>query len=275
MVFAAGEQINNQLQQSNQGQATNVMQQTNSTIQVRHSMPLMYPQMTDQNCDSSNPCEEGLECYSFPGFGPRCAKANPCSYYNCPETTECTLTTTYPASVVCTCTSDECNNSSGTNATYEMSNSGMITTNNSTQEQNIIIWKKESSSSDGSATQIVNTELIANIVEINGVSVPSTSPVEIKNERFVMQTKKGEQNIDIMPNQAMVSTSNSVGANSPIEKVVLSEQDGIPTYNVTATKQANVLFVFPVQMQIETRVSAQNGQIVSINKPWWSFLAGE
>jgi len=65
-----------------------------------------YPSITDIECDSENPCSEGKECISFPDIGNRCAEPNPCSYYRCPEGTECFLAESYPAQVICSKTQD-------------------------------------------------------------------------------------------------------------------------------------------------------------------------
>jgi len=66
------------------------------------------PQITEQGCDINNHCPEGLDCFSFPGIGLRCAELKPCTYYKCPEGTECLVQETYPSSVVCSCVGPEC-----------------------------------------------------------------------------------------------------------------------------------------------------------------------
>jgi len=66
-----------------------------------------YPQITDQWCDAINPCPEGLECFSFPGIGLRCAQPNPCSYFECPEGTQCLVAAIYPGLVRCSISREE------------------------------------------------------------------------------------------------------------------------------------------------------------------------
>ncbi len=55
--------------------------------------------ITNQTCDAVNRCPEGLECYSFPDLGLRCAQSNPCSYY-CPGK-ECLVLESYPEQIRC------------------------------------------------------------------------------------------------------------------------------------------------------------------------------
>jgi hypothetical protein len=80
------------------------------------------PQITEQECSIDNPCPEGLECFSFPEMGLRCAEENPCNYYECPEGTECLVEETYPASVICSCVGPECPTTSNDEQTTEENN---------------------------------------------------------------------------------------------------------------------------------------------------------
>ncbi len=52
-------------------------------------------------CSIEEPCSEELECVSFPEIGLRCAQPNPCSYYECPEDTQCFVAESYPLQVIC------------------------------------------------------------------------------------------------------------------------------------------------------------------------------
>ncbi|HDY72790.1 MAG TPA: hypothetical protein ENH90_01385 [bacterium] len=52
-------------------------------------------------CSIEEPCSEGLECISFPEIGLRCTEPNACSYYECPENTQCLVAESYPLQVIC------------------------------------------------------------------------------------------------------------------------------------------------------------------------------
>jgi len=59
-------------------------------------------EITNRSCDAIRRCPQGLECYSFPGKGTRCAKqGNPCDYFKCPDNTECVLAMSYPVQIHC------------------------------------------------------------------------------------------------------------------------------------------------------------------------------
>ncbi|XOB42474.1 MAG: DUF5667 domain-containing protein [Candidatus Nealsonbacteria bacterium] len=59
------------------------------------------PEISDISCSLEEPCAEGLECFSFPEIGLRCAQSNPCSYYECPEDTQCFEAESYPVQIIC------------------------------------------------------------------------------------------------------------------------------------------------------------------------------
>ena len=58
-------------------------------------------EINDIICSIEEPCSEELECISFPEIGLRCAQPNPCSYYECPENTQCLVAESYPLQVIC------------------------------------------------------------------------------------------------------------------------------------------------------------------------------
>lgn len=39
------------------------------------------------------------------------------------------------------------------------------------------------------------------------------------------------------------------------------------------TKKAKLLFIFPVAFTIEIKIDLATGKVISVKKPWWSFLA--
>jgi hypothetical protein len=58
--------------------------------------------ITDLKCDAIHRCPPGLECYSFPGKGLRCASgSNPCALVNCGPGKQCVVAESYPAQLFC------------------------------------------------------------------------------------------------------------------------------------------------------------------------------
>jgi len=46
-------------------------------------------------------------------------------------------------------------------------------------------------------------------------------------------------------------------------------------YELKTQKKAKFLGIFRTRMQVQAQVNAENGEVIQVNKPWWSFLASE
>lgn len=222
-----------------------------------------YPQITEQECDLMNPCPEGLGCFTFSSIGLRlkCAQPNPCSYFKCPEGTQCLVQETYPSQVVCSCVGPECPATSEDEQTvYELLTQTVIHTidqNEQPVSHEISLWK----------TTLENK----GILETAFASVKYSNELIVKESKVFMKTSVGEKPINVMPENA-IAVSETPDIKS-IKKIELKEETQKPVYSMEGIKRARLFFLFPVSLKIETKVSAETGQVISVKKPWWSFLA--
>lgn len=221
-----------------------------------------YPQITDQWCDAMNPCPEGLECFSFSGIGLRCAQPNPCSYFDCPENTQCGVAESYPAQVMCQCVGPECPATSGDEDTvsYDLLTQTVIHVikpDEQTVSHNISLWK--------------TTDENRGILETTAAQSEYSNELVVENSKLLMKTSAGKKQINVLPEEAIgVSETPS---KEVVKKIELKEESQKPIYSVKGIKQARLLFLIPVSMEVETKVDAEIGNVISVNKPWWSFLA--
>jgi len=82
------------------------------------------------------------------------------------------------------------------------------------------------------------------------------------------QNISNKKQINILPEDAIkVSEIDKESA-----KIELIEKYQKPVYSVVGMKQAKLLFIIPVLMEVKTEVDAETGKVISVNKPWWSFL---
>jgi len=226
-----------------------------------------YPQITNQSCDALNSCPTDLSCYSFPGIGLRCAKPNPCSYYQCPSGTQCTLTASYPGQVICSCTGPECPTSSGDEDTVSFDPSTqtevhVIRPDGQEDQQNVSLRQA------GREGSVPSKE---GILQSTNASAEYTSELIIKDRQLFMNTSVGEKPVNIMPEDA-VSVSETPNVDL-VQKIELKEESEKPVYIIKGTKQAMLFFLFPIQLEIETKIDASTGKVISAKKPWWRFLA--
>ena len=105
-------------------------------------------------------------------------------------------------------------------------------------------------------------------IEIENRMATTDKKMEIKGSKLYVQTSAGSKEIKILPGEASAKAT----AITKVNTIELKEESQQPIYSVNGTKQAKLLFVIPVSMQIETKVSAESGNVISIKKPWWSFL---
>ena len=110
------------------------------------------------------------------------------------------------------------------------------------------------------------------------LSLRSKKATAVTNENLIAQENKlfidtieGKQEIKILPNSASEIAIESVI--QTVKEIELKEDAAKPVYSVKGTKQARILFIFPVTLEIETKIDAKKGNIISVKKPWWSFLA--
>jgi len=221
-----------------------------------------YPQITDQSCDAMNPCHEGLECFSFSGIGLRCAQPNPCSYFKCPDGTQCSIAESYPSQVMCFCVGPECPAAGGDEDTvgYNLSTQTaihLIKPDGQTASHNISLWK--------------TTDENRGILETNASQAEYSSSLVVENSELLMKTSIGKKQINVLPEDAIgISETPDKEA---VEKIELREESQRPVYSVIGTKQARLLFIVPVSLEVETKIDAETSKIISVTKPWWSFLA--
>lgn len=64
-----------------------------------------YSEISAMACDANIRCSGDLECFRFSDIGLRCAKANPCEYFKCPEGSQCVIAESYPPQVLCSASS--------------------------------------------------------------------------------------------------------------------------------------------------------------------------
>ena len=119
-----------------------------------------------------------------------------------------------------------------------------------------------SKDSQGIVNEMLNNE------EINVITSENLSLI---GSKIMMQTSSNSsKEINFMPEELY-----DILMLDSIENVELNEESENAVYSVIGTKKAKVLMVFPADMKVEAKVSAETGEIISMEKPWWGFLAKE
>jgi len=45
------------------------------------------------------------------------------------------------------------------------------------------------------------------------------------------------------------------------------------SYKITGTKKVKIIGLIPTKVSYAAGINAENGEIISVDKPWWNFLA--
>ncbi len=199
-----------------------------------------YPGLSEaQECGTNWQCPEGLKCFGFPRFGPRCAKPEPCSYFNCLKGTSCAVLESYPPQVVCACTGPECQGAEG-----------------------------------NENTAVANTVLARGVLETAKATAHYNAGLLFtEDSKLYMQMPEPAQKkqVNVMPEEAISVAESNTGIANASDAELIAES-GRPVYVIKAKKKGKLLSLFPVAVEFETRVDAEKGEILSAKKPWWSFM---
>ena len=235
-----------------------------------------YTQITEQTCNACTVCPEGLECINFPGVGSRCAEPDPCSYYQCPPNTECNVLRTAMAQVC----PDGRNvgvtpkvNCQGVGSDYpDMGGKTGVSYDTRTDEviiggqfQGVSIKSDKPITSEG-----YDGYASGDTITIGATPIKLGSELRVEESKLFMETSAGEKAINILPEDAVAAVATP--KMESVEVVELREESQQPIYSVKGVIQTKLFLMIPVSMVIETSVSAETGEIISVHKPWWSFL---
>ncbi len=86
------------------------------------------------------------------------------------------------------------------------------------------------------------------------------------------------QEVKVMPDIAVAAAAQETGeASTTVQGVELGTMQGdastTAAYQVTLMRQARMLGLFAIAVPTIASVNAQSGAVVSVSRPWWSFLA--
>ena len=104
---------------------------------------------------------------------------------------------------------------------------------------------------------------------IEGYSIKSSLEIIGESQKVYVKTSGGNKEIKILPEEAI---SEILEINN-VNEIKIEEEDGEGVYSVSETKKAKLFFIIPVSAEIEQKVNVETGEVISVKKPWWSFLA--
>lgn len=106
----------------------------------------------------------------------------------------------------------------------------------------------------------------------HGVVAVTTEKVTVEGNRLFVGTTESAKHMSVLPDEAKNTAITSAGLTS-VETTKIKTEEQKPIYSVQGVRSSKLLFIIPVSIRTTTKIDATNGKVISIQKPWWSFLA--
>jgi hypothetical protein len=107
-------------------------------------------------------------------------------------------------------------------------------------------------------------------IENENISAITKENIKIEEMMLKIETPGGYIQVNVLPASAAQVVISKV--NQEIHTTQLKIIDERPVYDFLGTKTGKFLWLIPFSFPIQTQVDAQSGEIIKIEKPWWSFL---
>ncbi len=104
-------------------------------------------------------------------------------------------------------------------------------------------------------------------ISFREVSASTKESVEVKENKVFLKQKE----VKIMPDEANNTAITSAGLTS-VATTELKTEEQKPVYTVQGIRSSKLLFFIPVSIETTAKIDASSGNVISIQKPWWSFL---
>ena len=105
----------------------------------------------------------------------------------------------------------------------------------------------------------------------NKVMVETDKELEIENGTLCIKVKNVKKKINVLPEEASEVAKQKVKYHA-VKKIRIETEDEKVVYKVVGTQKGKLLGLFDMDVEVQTDVDVENGNVVSVKKPWWSFL---
>jgi len=108
-------------------------------------------------------------------------------------------------------------------------------------------------------------------IKTGEASAITSNKITIKESKLYLETSAGDKQVNILPEQASLKAKEASNI-VEVKEIKLKEESATPIYSVKGTKKAKLFSLIPINLKIKTKISAETGEVISVKKPWWSFL---
>jgi len=99
------------------------------------------------------------------------------------------------------------------------------------------------------------------------IEVTTTQKLNVMESKVYLETSSGTEEIKVLPEEVASKTTIQ-----SIDEIEITEENGKAVYSISGSKEGKFIFIIPISIKITQKISAETGEIISTEKPWWSFL---
>ncbi|MEM5814949.1 MAG: hypothetical protein QXD89_00455 [Candidatus Aenigmatarchaeota archaeon] len=101
-------------------------------------------------------------------------------------------------------------------------------------------------------------------INVEGIAVRSNIRLRLREGR--LEDEKTNATLNFTPEKIRERVRER------IRETILERKEKSLIYKVNAEKSGRILGIVPVNLRVNYEISAENGETISVTKPWWSFL---
>ncbi len=87
---------------------------------------------------------------------------------------------------------------------------------------------------------------------------------------LAVKTVNGNKNIKVLPAEASIRAREVL--NATFGGIELKVDNGRPVYAVQGEENAKLLLIIPIKEHVTAHIDAENGAVINVQRPWYSFL---
>jgi hypothetical protein len=117
-----------------------------------------------------------------------------------------------------------------------------------------------------------NNSLRRAVIISKNMTILSNSTIEVDNGSVYILTQKNvRRELKVLPENASETAKMRVNYQL-IKTVDIEDSDGNAYYAVKGIQAGKILGLFSTQMDVQTDVDVQSGDVTQVRRPWWNFL---
>jgi hypothetical protein len=124
---------------------------------------------------------------------------------------------------------------------------------------------------------VASEEYLLGVQDLNTVEEPieissQTPLIESDGKIYADHGEEGSVEIKTSLDEAVEYVKQETGT-EVINQVTIIEYKDLIVYEINSEKSVEILAFIPANMQVVSKINVDNGDVVDIEKPWWSFIS--